>query len=59
MTTPRAASPTPPPQVSGEMSQRQVLQALTGLFAGLFTAILSSTIVANALPAIISDLNGS
>ncbi len=41
------------------MSQRQVLQALTGLFAGLFTAILSSTIVANALPAIIADLNGS
>jgi EmrB/QacA subfamily drug resistance transporter len=41
------------------MAPRQVLQALTGLFAALFTAILSSTIVANALPAIISDLNGS
>jgi EmrB/QacA subfamily drug resistance transporter len=41
------------------MSSRQVMQALTGLFAALFTAILSSTIVANALPAIISDLNGS
>ena len=59
MTTPPAPSPTPPPQPRAAMSQRQVLQALTGLFAGLFTAILSSTIVANALPAIISDLNGS
>ncbi|THJ66855.1 MFS transporter [Arthrobacter echini] len=41
------------------MSHRQVLQALTGLLAGLFTAILSSTIVANALPTIMSELNGS
>ncbi|MHA7239657.1 MFS transporter [Arthrobacter sp. TMS1-12-1] len=41
------------------MSHRQILQALTGLLAGLFTAILSSTIVANALPTIMSDLDGS
>ncbi|MHA7143742.1 MFS transporter [Arthrobacter sp. TmT3-37] len=41
------------------MSHKQILQALTGLLAGLFTAILSSTIVANALPTIMSDLNGS
>ncbi|MEG9247081.1 MFS transporter [Arthrobacter sp. Soc17.1.1.1] len=41
------------------MSHAQILQALTGLLAGLFTAILSSTIVANALPTIMSDLNGS
>ena len=58
MATP-PASPTPQPKVGTEMSSRQVLQALTGLFAALFTAILSSTIVANALPAIISDLKGS
>ncbi|WP_146069633.1 MDR family MFS transporter [Arthrobacter sp. B0490] len=45
---------------SGEpMNHKQILQALTGLLAGLFTAILSSTIVANALPTIMSDLNGS
>nr|WP_307086572.1 MFS transporter [Arthrobacter agilis] len=41
------------------MTHKQILQALTGLLAGLFTAILSSTIVANALPTIMSDLNGS
>nr|WP_087075605.1 MFS transporter [Arthrobacter sedimenti] len=41
------------------MNHKQILQALTGLLAGLFTAILSSTIVANALPTIMSDLNGS
>ncbi|WP_434992575.1 MFS transporter [Arthrobacter sp. Ld5] len=41
------------------MSHKQILQALTGLLAGLFTAILSSTIVANALPTIMSDLDGS
>ncbi len=41
------------------MSHRQILQALTGLLAALFTAILSSTIVANALPTIIADLQGT
>lgn len=41
------------------MNHKQVLQALTGLLAGLFTVILSSTIVVNALPMIMSDLNGS
>ncbi len=41
------------------MNHRQVLQALSGLLAALFTAILSSTIVTNALPTIMSDLNGS
>ncbi len=46
-------------QASEPMSHRQVLQALTGLLAGLFTAILSSTIVANALPTIMSELDGS
>ncbi|WP_442884684.1 MFS transporter [Arthrobacter sp. Soc17.1.1.1] len=56
------AEPQPPaaPTGAGEpMSHAQILQALTGLLAGLFTAILSSTIVANALPTIMSDLNGS
>ncbi|WP_394249360.1 MFS transporter [Arthrobacter pityocampae] len=54
--------PAPPPhhhKTSEPMSHKQILQALTGLLAGLFTAILSSTIVANALPTIMSDLNGS
>ncbi|MUK01283.1 MFS transporter [Vibrio cholerae] len=47
------------PQHGEPMTHKQILQALTGLLAGLFTAILSSTIVANALPTIMSDLNGS
>lgn len=41
------------------MTHRQILEALTGLLAAFFTAILSSTIVANALPTIISDLKGT
>lgn len=41
------------------MTHRQILEALTGLLAALFTAILSSTIVANALPTIMSELHGS
>ncbi|MCU1632541.1 MAG: drug resistance transporter, EmrB/QacA subfamily [Micrococcaceae bacterium] len=47
------------PRSAEPMGHRQILQALTGLLAALFTAILSSTIVANALPTIMSDLNGS
>jgi EmrB/QacA subfamily drug resistance transporter len=42
-----------------EMSHRQIMEALTGLLAAFFTAILSSTIVANALPTIMSDLHGT
>ncbi|WP_460985787.1 MDR family MFS transporter [Sinomonas halotolerans] len=41
------------------MSHRQILEALTGLLAAFFTAILSSTIVANALPTIMADLGGT
>lgn len=45
--------------VPPEMSHRQIMEALTGLLAAFFTAILSSTIVANALPTIMSDLHGT
>jgi EmrB/QacA subfamily drug resistance transporter len=41
------------------MSHRQILEAMTGLMAALFTALLSSTIVATALPTIIGDLHGT
>ena len=51
-----AAAPTAD---SGEMSHRQILEAMTGLLAGLFTAMLSSTIVSTALPTIIGDLHGT
>ncbi|MGP4043504.1 MFS transporter [Streptomyces sp. 2A115] len=40
------------------MTHRQILEALTGLLLGMFVAILSSTIVSNALPDIINDLGG-
>ncbi|MEN8583853.1 MFS transporter [Burkholderia sp. RS01] len=41
------------------MTHRQIMEALTGLLAAFFTAILSSTIVANALPTIMSELKGT
>ncbi|MFE4644669.1 MFS transporter, partial [Streptomyces sp. NPDC056730] len=41
------------------MTNRQILQAMSGLMAGMFVAILASTVVANALPRIIADLDGS
>ncbi|MDH6123363.1 MDR family MFS transporter [Kitasatospora sp. GP82] len=47
-----SASPTEP------MNHRQVLEALSGLLLGLFVAVLSSTVVSNALPRILNDLHG-
>src|SRR3979411_1528903 len=41
------------------MSHRQVMEALSGLLLGLFVAMLSATIVSNALPTIIADLHTS
>ncbi|MFJ8696951.1 MDR family MFS transporter [Streptomyces roseolilacinus] len=40
------------------MTHRQIMEALSGLMLGMFVAILSSTIVSNALPEIITDLGG-
>ncbi|MFF7328477.1 MFS transporter [Streptomyces sp. NPDC008150] len=40
------------------MTHRQIMEALSGLLLGMFAAILSSTIVTNALPEIIQDLGG-
>ncbi|MCC9686992.1 DHA2 family efflux MFS transporter permease subunit [Streptomyces sp. MNU103] len=40
------------------MTHRQIMEALSGLLLGMFCAILSSTIVTNALPEIVSDLGG-
>jgi EmrB/QacA subfamily drug resistance transporter len=53
----RASLPAPAPQAA--MTHRQIMEALTGLLAAFFTAILSSTIVANALPTIMSELKGT
>ncbi|MEU4238158.1 MDR family MFS transporter [Actinoplanes sp. NPDC026619] len=51
-----ATTENPPP---ARMTQREVIQALSGLMLGMFVAILASTIVSNALPRIIADLGGS
>ncbi|WP_374205590.1 MDR family MFS transporter [Crossiella sp. S99.2] len=47
------------PEALAPMSHREILRALTGLLLSLLVAILSSTIVANALPSILKDLHGS
>ncbi|MYV99802.1 MDR family MFS transporter [Streptomyces sp. SID3343] len=47
-----------PHEVGAPMSHRQILEALSGILLGLFVAILSSTIVSNALPTILADLHG-
>ncbi|WET83149.1 MDR family MFS transporter [Amycolatopsis sp. QT-25] len=41
------------------MGRKQVLEAMSGLMMGMFVAILASTVVANALPRIVSELGGS
>ena len=55
----RAAAVVRADSVPGEMSHGEILRAMTGLLAALFTAMLSSTIVATALPTIIGDLQGT
>ncbi|NED87697.1 MFS transporter, partial [Streptomyces sp. SID11233] len=64
-TTPRAGVRSPAPQEKGAtgtghepMTHAHVMRALSGLLLGLFCAILSSTVVTNALPRIIGDLGG-
>src|SRR4051812_4794269 len=46
-------------QTPDHMSHREVLEALSGLLLSLFVAMLSSTVVSNALPRIVADLHGS
>ncbi|MGH3312822.1 MAG: MFS transporter, partial [Streptomyces sp.] len=46
------------PGGAAPMTHRQIMEALSGLLLGIFVAILSSTIVSNALPQIVSDLGG-
>lgn len=46
------------PQEEG-MTHREVLTAMSGLLMAMFVAMLSSTIVANALPRIIAELDGN
>ncbi|GAA3891605.1 hypothetical protein GCM10022227_55190 [Streptomyces sedi] len=57
-----AVDPVQPPEIpapaSTDMSHPEIMRALSGLLLGMFAAILSSTIVTNALPRIIADLGG-
>ncbi|MEU4469759.1 MDR family MFS transporter [Micromonospora sp. NPDC023888] len=48
----------PSPATAVTMTHRQILEALSGLLLGLFVAILSSTVISNALPRIITELHG-
>ena len=54
-----ASSAPPSAEQSGQMSHREILEALSGLLLAMFVAMLSSTVVSNALPVIVSDLQGS
>jgi EmrB/QacA subfamily drug resistance transporter len=49
----------PQAPVAPALTHREILEILVGLLAGLFTAMLGSTIVSNALPTIIADLEGT
>ncbi len=49
----------PPAAQQGQMTHRQILEALSGMLLAMFVAFLSSTVVSNALPTIITDLRGS
>src|SRR5690242_21691396 len=53
------SAPTTTQHQPGEMSHRQIMEALSGLLLVLFVAMLSSTVVSTALPKIIGSLNGS
>lgn len=46
-------------QQPAPMTHRQVMEALSGLLLAMFVAMLSSTVVTNALPRIVTELEGS
>lgn len=53
MSTAVSATPAAP------MTHREVLEAMSGLLLAMFVAMLSSTVLANALPVIVGDLHGT
>lgn len=59
MSEPSATTQAPAAEAAGQMTHRQVLEALSGLLLAMFVAMLSSTVVTNALPRIVTDLEGS
>jgi EmrB/QacA subfamily drug resistance transporter len=48
-----------PAEQQGAMTHRQILEALSGMLLAMFVAFLSSTVVSNALPVIITELRGT
>jgi EmrB/QacA subfamily drug resistance transporter len=59
MTTPAPADTARLEAGAQPMSHREIMEALSGLLLALFVAMLSSTVVSNALPRIVADLQGS
>ncbi len=57
--SPGSATAQGEPGPNRPLSHAEILKVMTGLLAGLFTALLSSTIVSTALPTIMSDLHGT
>ncbi|PRY17106.1 MFS transporter [Kineococcus rhizosphaerae] len=58
MSTTAPTAPTAP-GAAPKMTHGEILEALSGLLLGMFVAILSSTVVSNALPTIVNDLHGT
>src|SRR6476469_10147818 len=52
-------APSGPAESQGVMTHREVLEAMSGLLLAMFVAMLSSTVVSNALPRIVESLHGS
>jgi EmrB/QacA subfamily drug resistance transporter len=48
----------PPAAGGAAMPHRRILESMTGLMLSMFVAMLSSTVVSNALPRILHDLRG-
>jgi EmrB/QacA subfamily drug resistance transporter len=59
VSTVQTAAAEAPVEQQGRMSHRQVLEALSGMLLAMFVAFLSSTVVSNALPTIITELRGT
>ena len=57
--TPPLRTTSAAPADTEPMTHREVLEALSGLLLAMFVAMLSSTVVSNALPRIVADLHGS
>jgi EmrB/QacA subfamily drug resistance transporter len=56
---PAAGPDLAPAEQQGGMTHQQILSALSGMLLAMFVAFLSSTVVSNALPTIITELRGT